>query len=345
MVSMDIFRQDAFSTFQLTSTVERIPYQPTTLGDLGVFTPNPIRTRALGVEERDGKLVLIQSSQRGAPVSSERETEKRKMRYFEVPRLTQGDTLHAAEIDGIRAFGQESELMQVMNEVARRLAGPTGLVANIGYTKENMRLAAVQGLLLDADGSLLYNWYDEFQFVAAAEVGFNLAAGTPNSLRPIINGLVRAMYRAAKGAFQPNVRIGALCGDAFYDSFTNHPDIIRTFLNWQDAALLRSGQGGAFSNFPFADIEWINYRGSDDNAAIKIADDKVKFFPINAPGIFEEAQSPLESLDWVNTPGKEMYVIPIFDRDRNFWWRQEVYSYPLFICKRPEVLQSGRAGA
>jgi hypothetical protein len=53
----------------------------------------------------------------------------------------------------------------------------------------------------------------------------------------------------------------------------------------------------------------------------------------------------LESFDFVNTPGKDMYVLPIFDRDRNMWWRQEVYSYPLFICKRPEVLYSGRAGA
>jgi hypothetical protein len=38
-------------------------------------------------------------------------------------------------------------------------------------------------------------------------------------------------------------------------------------------------------------------------------------------------------------------VIPIFDRDRNMWWRQEVYSHPLFICTRPEVLMSGRSEA
>jgi hypothetical protein len=38
-------------------------------------------------------------------------------------------------------------------------------------------------------------------------------------------------------------------------------------------------------------------------------------------------------------------VIPIFDRDRNMWWRVEVFSYPLFICKRPETLASGRRGA
>jgi hypothetical protein len=43
--------------------------------------------------------------------------------------------------------------------------------------------------------------------------------------------------------------------------------------------------------------------------------------------------------------GREMYVQPIFDRDRNEWWRMEVDSHPLFICARPEVLMTGRQGA
>ena len=40
-----------------------------------------------------------------------------------------------------------------------------------------------------------------------------------------------------------------------------------------------------------------------------------------------------------------MYVQPIFDRDRNEWWRMEASSYPLHICVRPEVLYSGRLEA
>jgi hypothetical protein len=149
------------------------------------------------------------------------------------------------------------------------------------------------------------------------------------------------MARSSKGLFTPTTKVIALCGDAFYDEFTNHPDVIRTFVNWGDARDIRDGsQGRAFSTFPFSGIEWVNYRGSDDNATIKIPDDQVKFFPI-APGVFERALSPAETFEFVNTPGKEFYTIPIFDRDRNMWWRNEVYSYPLFICKRPDVLRAG----
>lgn len=347
MVSMDIFRQDPFSMMELTSSIERVPYNPGYLSQKNfIFTDKPIITQALAVEERDGVLTVIPTSQRGQPSNSERTTEKRKMRYFQTPRLREGDTIYAHEIAGIREFGQETELMQVMTEAARRLSGPTGLQSQLAYTFEYHALAAVQGQLLDADGSTLYNWYDEFQIAVPAEIAFNLAAGVANSLRPIINALKRAMRRAAKGAMPPGAKIVALCGDQFYDLFTNHPDVIRTFVNWQAAEALRDGsQGDAFDTFTFDKIDWVNYQGSDDNATIAIATDKVKFFPANSPGVFERALSPAESFGFVNTPGKEFYVQPIFDRDRDEWWRQELSSYPLYICKRPEVLQTGRAGA
>jgi hypothetical protein len=345
MASLDIFRSDPFSTFQMTSAIERLPYQPDGIDALGVFTDNPIRTTAVGVEERNGVLSVIPISERHTPPNSERTTERREMRYFQTKRIVQGDTIWADEIQNIREFGQETELMQVMTEAARRLSGPTGLIQNIRYTHENMRLAAVKGILVDADGSSIYNWYDEFGFQPALPFYFDLATATANTLRPLINKMVRGMARSSKGAFRPNTKVYALCGDLFWDLFTNHPDVIRTFLNWNEAREIRDGdQGAAFSTFRFGGVEWVNYRGSDDNSTIKIADNEVEFFS-DAPGVFERTLAPAETIEWVNTPGKEFYVIPIFDRDRNMWFRNEVYSYPLFICKRPDTLRKGFADA
>lgn len=344
MASLDVFHQDAFTTIQLTAAVERLPFQPTGLGDLNIFEPNPIRTTALAVEQRQGQLIIVPFSERGQE-GTQRDTEQREARYFKVPRIMHADTLYANEIQDIRAFGTESELTQVQAEVARRLNGPTGLTSNVEYTWEYHRLAAVQGLLLDADGSVRYDWFDEFDITPAAEIPFDLAAATPNSLRPIVNAIRRTMARKSQGAFLPTTKVYALCGDEFYDQLTNHPDVIRTYLNWQAAADLRDdSQGGAFEAFNFAGVIWSNYRGSDDNTTLKIPDDKVKFFPVGAPGIFRVAYAPGESFQWVNTPGKPMYVIPIYDRDRDSFWKMEVYSYPLHICTRPEVLQTGRAG-
>ena len=347
MASLDIFNQDAFSTVTLTAAVDKYPYEPQMLGDLNIFEDDPIRTTALVVEQRQGKLVVIPLSDRGE-AGTQRTTEKRQARYFDVPRLRHEDTVYANELQNIRAFGTESELMQVQDEVARRLAGPTGLMKNIEYTWEFQRLAAVQGLFTDFDGTIKYDWFQEFGLSHPTELGFNLAAGAANTLRPLCNQITRTMARKAQGSFTPSTKVYALCGDAFYDAFVNHPDVIRTFTNWSDARDIRGGNvGGAFSTFEYGGIFWVNYRGSDDNTSIKIPDDKVKFFPVGAPGIFRRALAPGESFQWVNTPGKPMYVVPIAipDRDRNEWWKMEVSSYPLHICTRPEVLLTGRSEA
>ena len=91
-------------------------------------------------------------------------------------------------------------------------------------------------------------------------------------------------------------------------------------------------------------IDWFNYRGSDDTTTISNAHDKVKFFPRNANGVFLRASATAENFIFANTLGREIYVQPIFDRDRNEWRRMEVTSYSLFIFTRPEVLMTGRQG-
>jgi hypothetical protein len=354
MATIDAFRQDPFSMISLTEAVERNPFRPSGIGALGVFEANPIRTVALAVERRAGVLTLIQTSPRGAP-AVERTTEQRTAQYFPTPRLRHGDTIRADEIQGVREFGSETEVMQLQTEVARRLMGPTGLLSNIEYTWEHMRLAAVQGSLIDADGTLIWNWFDQFAITAAAEVAFNLPAKTAGSLRPAVHGIIRAMARAAQGAYTSTTQVVGICGDTFWDELTTHPDVEKTFLNWQQAVELRKGIGfglgpqggiaeGMFDAMNFAGVDWFNYRGSDDTTTLGIATDKVKFFPRNAPGVFKVAYAPAENFTYVNTPGKPQYVQPIFDIQRNEWWRMEVSSYPLFICTRPEVLQSGRAG-
>jgi len=344
MATLNVFRQDPFTMISMTEAVERNPFNPTGIGELNIFEPFPIRTKATMIEERAGVLTLIKTTPRGA-AGTERVTEKRTAQYFENPRIRMGDTIYADEIQSVREFGSESELMQIQSEVARRLSGPTGLQADIEYTFENMRLGAIQGIVLDADGSTLFNWFEEFNIPPAPEVGFNLDQANPpdGALRTICNQVVRAMARASKGAFTKQTEVYGLCGDQFWDALVSHPDVTRTYYNWAAATELR--QGTAFQAMRFGGINWFNYRGSDDGTTIAIPEDKVKLFPVKAPGVFKVSYAPAEAMQWVNTLGKKMYVQPIFDTQRNEWWRMETTSYPLFMCTRPEVLQSGRLEA
>jgi Phage major capsid protein E len=63
-----------------------------------------------------------------------------------------------------------------------------------------MRLAAIQGLLIDADGSTLFDWFAEFGITAATEIAFDLNHASPvdGALRIQCNKVVRAMARASQ---------------------------------------------------------------------------------------------------------------------------------------------------
>lgn len=354
---LDVFRSDAFTTMALTAGIEKRPYLPVGLGALKIFDPDPIRTTAVAIEERAGVLTLIPVSERGAP-GAQRTGERRKARYFDVPRLRKSDVIRASELQNVREFVDETGAavtveMQLQTEIARRLSGPTGLQADMEYTREFHRLGAAAGILYDADGSsVIYNWFEEFNISAPAEIDFDLAAGATaetGTLRPTCNDVVRGMARAAGGAFTAQTSVIGLCGDDFWDGITNHQDARKTFLATQEAAEQRRGldptglDALGFGSFTYGGITWVNYRGSDDGTTVGVASTKVKFIPVNAPGIFREVQAPGESFEWVNQPGKKEYVRIMPDLVRNEYVELEVDAYPLHICTRPGVLYSGRA--
>jgi hypothetical protein len=345
MSILNVFRQDPFTEVSLTEAVQRNPFNPTGIGELKLFEPKPIRTTSLAVEQKQGKLIIIPTSERGSP-GVQRTTEKRQARYFKNPRLAHGDTIYADELQDVREFGTESVMMQLQTEVASRVAGPTGLQASMEYTWERHRLGAVQGKLIDADGEILYDWLDEFGYTRPEPIVFSLYPSTNPSyvegaLRQQCNQLVRTVARLSQGAFNAGTRVMGMCGDAFWDALTTSGDVTKTYYNWEAARELR--KGSAFEAMSFGGIDWFNYRGSDDTVSIAIPSNEVKFFPKNAPGIFSVAYAPGEGFQWANKLGKPLYVIPIIDRERNEWVRFEVKSYPLHICTRPEVLQSGVA--
>jgi len=340
MASLDIFNSNAFSMVTLTDKVNKVPFKPNWLGSLGLFRPRPVTTESVAVEEKGGVIGVIQTSERGAPIS-ERSDQKRVLRNFNTVRIAQGQTIYAHEIQSIRAFGSESELQQVANKIAEVSSGPDGIMANIDLTHESMRLGAVQGVVLDADGGTIINWFDEFGISQAAEIDFDLDNASPVSgaLHKKCNQVRRQMSRAAKGARFSG--IVAICGDAFWDDLVTHPEVRETYLATQQAAALRNDVGGAFETFRFGQITWTNYRGTDDNSEVAVPTDKVKFFPIGT-GIFQVALAPAEFFPFVNRPGRPVYQMIVRDKDRDAWVRPEMYSYPLHICTRPGMLQRGK---
>lgn len=343
MAAIDIFKSNAFSTVSITDALNNVAFQPTRLGALNIFMPRPVRTTSVAVEERNGTLALIATSPRGAPLD-ERANDKRKIRDFRTVRIAKHDRVTADEIQNIRAFGSETELMQTVDEVNRRMNGPSGLMRDVELTWENMRLGAVQGIVVDADGTTtINNWFSEFGISQAAEIDFDLDNASPASgaVRKKCEQVVRQMMKAASGGWIPGqTYVHALCSDEFWDDLTAHSEVRQTYLNTQQAAELRNGT--AYQSFQYGGIVWENYRGTDDGSTVAIGADKAKFFPVNSNGVFQVAWSPAETFDYVNTPGQPVYGMVLPDDKRNAFVDLEVYSYPLFMCTRPAMLQRAK---
>lgn len=337
MATMDIFKNSAFSMTSLTGTIEKMAYVPQTLGQLNIFEPMPTRTRSVFVERRENGVSLIPTSATGAP-PEELVKDDRDLVTLRTTRLAKAFTLYAAEIQDIRQFGSETELMQVQAEYLRRMAQ---VRQDLDLTHEYHRLGALQGKLLDSDGTtVIYNYFTEFGITEPATVEFEFSDATFN-VRLACHALIRAMVRGSGGAITPASTIHALVGDNFFDQLIEHPMVKTSYLNWQAAAELRSNK--AFGDFEFGGITWHNYRGTDDNSTVAIPTNGAHFFPVNARGVFKKAMAPAEFGPYINTPGVDVYALNILDRDRQAWTRGEQYSYPLYICQRPDCIRKGLA--
>lgn len=333
MAGFDIFTNNAFSLTELSGTVDKRDYVPGLLGRLGIFNAKPVRTRSIWIDRTTSGVSLIQTSPLGsAPEQADKRT--RDMISLMIPRLYKQDVLSASELDGIRAFGTESELEAVGTEVRDRF---DRLNADLALTEEKHRLGAIQGILLDADGSTLYNYYTTFGEAAPATIDFALSTATTDVGLKCLD-VKEAMLVAAKGSMMDGTRVHALCGQTFYRQIISHESVAKEWEAWRTSAAVRNLD--PFDMFEFGGIVFHNYRGTDDGTTIAIGAKEAKFFPVGSQDMFEVAYAPYESLGAVGSRGQRVYANIIPDPKRNFFAELELFSYPLHYCKRPGILQS-----
>lgn len=329
-ITLDIFNNDAFAVTTMLDPVNKMPYQPSFLEQF--FTPEPVSTDTVGVGLRQGQLTLIPTTQRGAPIEVA-EPETRNVRPFLIPRVAKGDKLRAHEIADVTPMEGQSELESVQAILARK---QQGLVQDCEYTFEHMRLGAIQGKVVDADGStVLTNYWTEWGIAEPSEIDVGLDNASVDPGATIRAQIVRPLIRAAGAS--PATRIIGLAGDAFYDALIGHGEVRKTYLNWQAASDLRNQS--PFETFRYGGVDWINYRGSDDNSEIAIDTDDAVIFPTNVPRMFRHVMGPFnEVLNMRGQPGRRVYPLIVRDKDRDMWVQPEIYSYPLMLNTRPDLI-------
>lgn len=334
---LNIFDQDPFSVVELNEkVVKKVDYKPELLGTLGIFEPIYSRSRTIVIANQDGKLTLIPTSETGAP-PEELIPEKSKLRPFLTGRLAKGSAITAESLQGILTLPFKDQVKEVQKEVADRTAR---IKDDMELTWEHMRLGAVLGIVYDADGvSVINDWYEQWGITAPAEIDFALS-NAATKLRKKFRDLKRQMQKAAKGVWTSRTKVYGLAGDEFFDAVVGHPEYEKTRLNNNRTKELEDIEG--YSSIEFEGVTLINYRGTDDGTTLAIGSDEVRFFPVGARGAFQVGWAPAEFFPYINQKGRDLYQLIIKDLQRDAWRRVELYSYPLFICTRPDMLLRGK---
>ncbi len=146
---LDVFNGSAFNVIALTDAINRMPFKPSRIGEMGLFDSRGVTTTSVMVEEKDGVLSLIPTKARGG-IPSAHAAEERTVRNFVIPHLPLDATVRADEIQNVRAFGSQDELQGIAQVVNDKIAS---MRQSHEVTLEYHRLGAIKGLVLDSDGA------------------------------------------------------------------------------------------------------------------------------------------------------------------------------------------------
>jgi hypothetical protein len=116
MPMLDVFNQDAFSVMTLTDAINGVPFVPGRAGTIVDWNEQGITTTSIMIENVDGVLKLLNPTPRGGPGETKAK-DKRNMRSLIVPHYQHDDGINADEVQGIRAFGSETDVQSVMGLV------------------------------------------------------------------------------------------------------------------------------------------------------------------------------------------------------------------------------------
>jgi hypothetical protein len=293
---VNVFDSDLFSFTSLTSAVNKVPYVPRGLSQWLPWNAQGVNTISVVVEEREGVLSLVPTAPRGAPASQEKRA-ARKARSFLVPHYPREATILAAEVQGVRQFGSEDAMETVEQKRDERLAD---MARSHQATWEYARAGAISGKLLDADGSVIYDWHAEF---GVAQNTKTIALDTATT--KVVNKLIEAK-EASEDELGELIADGyvLVCGKSIFHDFVGHPTIEKAYERWQDGAALRDDNRRGFKIA--SDITVVSYNRGKVGSTKFIADDEAYLCPV-AEGLYQTRYAPADTIEAANTVGLPLY--------------------------------------
>jgi hypothetical protein len=327
MATLDIFNDDAFSVSSLSSTITDIPDVPTKLGDKGLFEEQGIRTTVFMIERQGSSIKVLPTAPRGGvrePVA----LGPRKVLPLEVFHIPASWSVLADEVQGIRTFGSETEVMQVEDLVRQKLAV---VRASMDLTHENMRVGALKGLVKDADGSTLLDIYSAFGMTQQTQFWNMIIAANADPVQSTFD--LKEMIRAKLGG-RSFRKVRAIVSLGFFMKLVTSTAMKKAYDRWQEGKFLRTDNTSA--DFEFNDVIFEIYSGGTSTGDF-IEDGYGYAYPEGVAGLFKTKYAPGDYMSTVNTNGLPFYASQErMKHDKGI--DGEAQSNPLHYCELPETV-------
>ena len=322
MPAWNPFSSDAFSLISLTASINKLPFRPMRVAELGLFEERGVSTTSIAVEERNGTIQLLSAKARNAP-GTPITSDKRVARNIAIPHIPATGAVMADEVQNIRAFGSETMAQTVQDRINEELEKGR---QSMDYTIETHRIAAIMGSYYDASGSTT-SLFTEFG-VTQQTVAMALTT-TTTKVRSKCFDIFQGIKTGLGGLPYTGVRV--LCGDGFWPALMSHDVINASYLNSQDNSAVR---GDPTRSFVWGGITWEWYSGT---SSCKIADDEAYAIPEGVPGMFLTRYAPAPYQETVNTTG-----LPYYAKSEMMKFNKgielEMQSNPLNICTIPRAV-------
>lgn len=323
MAEITIFQDEAFGVTALLAVINDDHVLPGQITAAGLFEEQGVPSTVVQIEKDGMSLALVKAAARGAPGQAVT-GDKRSLIPFNTIHLPQTFQILADEIQGIRAVGSLTELMQVQAYVARRIEKARRQLA---LTHEFQRIGAIKGKVVDADGSSLFDIFQRFGI--GRPLAFSLELDNPDTdVSAKCTEILDAQDDALGNVTSTGAR--AYCGKTLWAKLIAHKSVREAYLNWQAAAQL---MGDRRQPFEFGGITWERYKGKIGNSPF-VADDRAHVVPLGVPDLFISAFAPADYAETVNTEGLPYYAkLERMKFDKGV--EGEAQSNPLHLCTRP----------
>ena len=210
-----------FNVTELSAAISNLPTRIGNPSDAELFRNIPGTTNVFSMEFYEESGILVPTTEWGG-VAPKNSSGKRTAKSWTVPHMPLEDVVKAADVIGVRAFGT-TQAETVQGKVLDKLQAMKNKVdATLAYRRSK----AKQGIIVDADGSTILNYFTEFglsQQVVYFDLGTattNIAAKCQDVIDQIEDGLGQEVYSS----------IEVEVDRAFYDALTAHKNVREVFL-------------------------------------------------------------------------------------------------------------------